>query len=68
LVYWTNFVTWTPGCPFLSFRGLGYAEPPIGPLRFARPVPAKAWTGLKAAIKYGPDCLQLDMVTRLVQP
>ena len=40
------------------FRGLQYAEAPIGNLRFAPPVATKSWTGVKDAGKFGPACIQ----------
>ncbi|MEV6955552.1 carboxylesterase family protein [Streptomyces sp. NPDC051183] len=36
------------------FRGIPFAEPPVGPLRFAAPRPAQAWDGVRAAVSYGP--------------
>lgn len=36
------------------FRGVPYAAPPIGPLRFARPAPVQPWTGERDATRDGP--------------
>ncbi|HET9564033.1 MAG TPA: carboxylesterase family protein, partial [Mycobacterium sp.] len=40
------------------FAGIPYAAPPVGPLRFQPPAPAKAWTGVLDATKPGPTCIQ----------
>ena len=37
----------------LAFRGIPYARPPIGPLRFAPPAPADSWTGVRDATRFG---------------
>jgi para-nitrobenzyl esterase len=36
------------------FRGVPYAEPPVGALRFAAPRRARGWAGPRAAISFGP--------------
>ncbi|MFB9234106.1 carboxylesterase/lipase family protein [Plantactinospora siamensis] len=36
------------------FRGIPYAEPPVGALRFAAPRPAPGWDGVRPAVAYGP--------------
>ncbi len=36
------------------FRGVPYAAPPVGPLRFMPPEPAAAWRGLRDATRHGP--------------
>ncbi|WP_406052025.1 carboxylesterase/lipase family protein [Kribbella sp. NBC_00889] len=36
------------------FRGVPYAEPPVGELRFAAPRAVGGWTGVRAADSYGP--------------
>jgi para-nitrobenzyl esterase len=36
------------------FRGIPFAEPPVGALRFAAPRPAAAWDGVRQAVSYGP--------------
>jgi para-nitrobenzyl esterase len=36
------------------FRGIPYAQPPVGPLRFAAPVPHESWDGVRDADEFGP--------------
>jgi para-nitrobenzyl esterase len=36
------------------FRGIPYAEPPVGDLRFAAPHPAPGWEGTRRAVSFGP--------------
>ena len=45
------------------FRGIPYAQPPVGPLRFAAPVPHDAWDGVRDALEFGPRPPQPDQVT-----
>ncbi|CAI4233294.1 unnamed protein product [Auanema sp. JU1783] len=40
------------------FRGIPYAEPPIGDLRFRKPVKKARWHQELSAVDYGPPCLQ----------
>lgn len=40
------------------FRGVPYASPPIGSLRFMPPVTGALWHGIKVADKFGPVCPQ----------
>lgn len=37
-----------------AFKGIPYAQPPVGTHRFAPPVPALAWDGVRDATSYGP--------------
>jgi para-nitrobenzyl esterase len=52
----------------LTFKGIPYAAPPVGPLRWRTPQPAIQWTGVRKAMEYGPRCMQgriyHDMVFR----
>jgi para-nitrobenzyl esterase len=41
-----------------SFKGIPYAEPPLGPLRFAAAVPARPWNGTRSAHHFGSACIQ----------
>ncbi|MER7683550.1 carboxylesterase family protein [Streptomyces sp. NPDC097610] len=36
------------------FRGVPFAEPPVGEARFAAPRPARAWDGTREAYSFGP--------------
>jgi len=42
-----------------SFKGIPFAAPPVGDLRWRPPQPAKPWTGVLMADKYGPACMQM---------
>jgi para-nitrobenzyl esterase len=41
-----------------SFKGIPYAAPPVGSLRFALPKPVVPWSGERAANDFGPSCMQ----------
>lgn len=37
-----------------AFKGIPYAAPPVGELRFAAPAPVPQWDGVRDATEYGP--------------
>ena len=41
-----------------NFKGLPFAAPPVGDLRWAAPAPAPTWTDTRAADKFGNRCMQ----------
>ena len=47
-----------------SFLGIPYAAPPIGALRWRAPRPVAPWSGVLAADKFGPACMQLEDVPK----
>ncbi len=51
-----------------TFKGVPFAEPPVGNLRWREPQPLKNWLGVRIANKFGPRAMQPpifgDMVFR----
>ncbi len=41
-----------------TFKGIPYAAPPVGPLRWKAPQPVVPWTGVRKASEYGPRPMQ----------
>ncbi|XP_004583974.2 cocaine esterase-like isoform X3 [Ochotona princeps] len=41
-----------------TFLGIPFAKPPLGPLRFAPPEPAEAWSGVRDGTSHPAMCLQ----------
>ncbi|KYM97320.1 PREDICTED: esterase E4-like [Cyphomyrmex costatus] len=51
---------------YLAFRGIPYAKPPVGELRFKDPVPPESWSGDRDASKYGNMAIQIDFTRKEV--
>ncbi|MDK2761931.1 MAG: carboxylesterase family protein [Sphingopyxis sp.] len=51
-------VAGTADARVISFKGIPYAAPPVGPLRWKPPEPAVAWKGVRDAKAYGNACPQ----------
>lgn len=43
----------------LAFKGIPYAAPPVGNLRWREPRPAAAWQGVRRGDTYGNACIQV---------
>ncbi|MGA9121457.1 MAG: carboxylesterase family protein [Bacteroidota bacterium] len=41
-----------------TFKGIPYAAPPVGPLRWQAPQPASSWIGIRKAIEFAPRAMQ----------
>jgi para-nitrobenzyl esterase len=41
-----------------SFKGIPFAQPPVGELRWREPQPVKNWKGVRKADEFGPRCMQ----------
>jgi para-nitrobenzyl esterase len=41
-----------------AFKGIPYAEPPVGELRWTAPRPKASWTGVRSAAEFGSGCAQ----------
>lgn len=50
--------TLSPTTGVKSFKGIPYAKPPVGDLRWKAPQPVESWAGVKAADHFGPRAMQ----------
>ncbi|KAF1753637.1 hypothetical protein GCK72_020194 [Caenorhabditis remanei] len=50
-----------------GYLGIPYAKPPVGELRFKKPVPAGVWTETKDCTKYGPRCPQSGAFPEMIK-
>ncbi|HEY3441581.1 MAG TPA: carboxylesterase family protein [Paludibaculum sp.] len=41
-----------------SYKGIPFAAPPVGDLRWRPPQPVAPWAGVRQAAEYGADCMQ----------
>ena len=48
------------------FRGVPFAAPPIGDLRWKPPQPVKRWTGVRKATEFGAHCMQAQVFADII--
>ena len=44
-----------------SFKGIPFAAPPVGDLRWQVPQPVPPWSGIRQATQFGPRAMQLPV-------
>ncbi|MDW6004949.1 carboxylesterase/lipase family protein [Vibrio mangrovi] len=49
----------------ISYKGIPYAQPPVGNLRWRAPQPIESWDGVFQANDYGHDCLEVPFPSDL---
>ena len=49
-----------------TFKGIPYAAPPVGLLRWREPQPALSWSGVRRASEYGARCMQAPIYPDMV--
>jgi len=47
------------------YKGIPYAAPPVGNLRWKPPQAVKPWPGVRDGATFGPSCPQIDLLERL---
>lgn len=50
------------GDRYFSWKGIPYAEPPVGQRRFADPVRHNGWTGVRDARRHGNSCAMAGII------
>ncbi|KAK0077241.1 hypothetical protein PV326_010187, partial [Microctonus aethiopoides] len=58
-----SFMRTRRGREFVSFRGIPYALPPLGKLRFEPPKPMNAWNDVRSAKEDANICIQRNIYT-----
>ncbi|RAK56700.1 carboxylesterase/lipase family protein [Phenylobacterium deserti] len=48
------------------FRGIPYARPPVGALRWTAPQPAQSWRGVRPAKTFAAQCMQQPLYTDMM--
>jgi len=53
------------GADIRVFKGIPYAAPPVGELRWKPPQPAAPWPGVRQATEFGAACMQTGKIPKL---
>jgi para-nitrobenzyl esterase len=54
-------ITAPSGSSVQMFRGIPFAQPPVGDGRWGAPRPVQRWSGVRKADQFGPRCMQRRM-------
>ena len=49
-----------------TFKGIPFAAPPVGPLRWKAPQPPAPWNGVRKASEYGARCMQGSIYSDMI--
>jgi para-nitrobenzyl esterase len=49
------------GTELRAFKGIPFAAPPVGALRWREPQPVAQWAGVRQTKQFGPRCMQQDL-------
>ena len=49
-----------------TFKGIPFAAPPVGPLRWKAPQPVTPWTGVRKATEFGARCMQGNIYSDMI--
>jgi para-nitrobenzyl esterase len=49
-----------------TFKGVPYAAPPVGNLRWKAPQPVVPWEGVRKASEYGHRCMQAGIFSDMI--
>ncbi|HEY0124069.1 MAG TPA: carboxylesterase family protein [Rhizobium sp.] len=52
----------------VQFRGIPYAKPPVGDLRWRPPVAEPRWSAVRDATKFGAQCAQINTLATFAGP
>jgi len=55
----TGQIQGVPAAGLVAFKGIPFAAPPVGDLRWRPPQPPATWQGIRSAADYSHDCMQL---------
>ncbi|HEU4602904.1 MAG TPA: carboxylesterase family protein, partial [Steroidobacteraceae bacterium] len=48
------------------FKGVPFAKPPVGSLRWKEPQPVEKWTGVREATRFAPRCMQRPLFSDMM--
>jgi para-nitrobenzyl esterase len=51
-----------------EFKGIPFAAPPVGELRWKAPQPVKPWPGVRQTVKFGTACMQSPTMAQRMAP
>jgi para-nitrobenzyl esterase len=51
-----------------EFKGIPFAAPPVGNLRWKAPQPVKPWSGVRQTVAFGPACMQPSAMANRMAP